>query len=56
VTGHGENLSLPDLPLVAPIIVQLSTSSGAGREATYGESDMRRNDGERLRAVRRGAR
>jgi hypothetical protein len=29
VKGHGANLSLPDLPVVAPVLVQLSTSSGA---------------------------
>ena len=41
--AEAKTLSLPDSAGRRPVTVQLSTSSGACWEATYGESDVRRN-------------
>lgn len=51
VRGDGADLSLPPLPLAAPVTVQLTAENGACWEATYADDDVLRNDDERFRAV-----
>lgn len=47
--GRGSNLTLPALPLVAPVMVQLQASNGECWTATY-DAFIKKNEGDRFRA------
>ncbi len=53
VKGRGPNLPLPALPLGGTPLVQVQASNGNCWEATFGEDDLMRNDGKRVRAITR---
>jgi hypothetical protein len=50
VQGRRARLTLPNLPLALPLIVQLQANDGSCWEATYGSGDVDRNDSRRFRA------